>query len=101
MADALTMNKKEAPGAWLIVGVLFISWFLVWGGGLNTGAVFFPPVLKHFGWSRATLSGAFAVGAALSHFTGRSWLWSASRQLLILGIAAAVTYGVGHLVGTG
>ncbi len=45
--------------------------------------------------------GAFGVGAALSHFTGRSWLWSALRQLLILGIAAAVTYGVGHLVGTG
>ncbi len=45
--------------------------------------------------------GAFGVGAALSHFTGRSWLWSASRQLLILGVAAAVTYGVGHLVGTG
>ena len=45
--------------------------------------------------------GAFGVGAALSHFTGRSWLWSASRQLLILGVAAAVTYGIGHLVGTG
>jgi len=45
--------------------------------------------------------GAFGVGAALSHFTGRSWLWSASRQLLILGVAAAVTYGVGHLVGAG
>src|ERR1700722_8513361 len=27
--------------------------------------------------------GAFSVGAALSHFTGRWWLWSASRQLLI------------------
>jgi VIT1/CCC1 family predicted Fe2+/Mn2+ transporter len=45
--------------------------------------------------------GAFGVGAALSVFTGRSWLWSASRQLLILSIAAGVTYGIGHLVGTG
>ena len=35
----LSMNKKEAPGAWLIVGVLFVSWFVVWGGGANTGAV--------------------------------------------------------------
>ena len=45
--------------------------------------------------------GAFAVGAALAYFTGRSWLWSASRQLLISGIAAAVTYSVGHLIGAG
>lgn len=42
---------------------------------------------------------AFAVGAALAYFTGRSWLWSATRQLLISGIAAAVTFTIGHLVG--
>ena len=45
--------------------------------------------------------GAFTVGAGLAHFTGRSWLWSASRQLLISGMAAAVTYSIGHLVGVG
>jgi VIT1/CCC1 family predicted Fe2+/Mn2+ transporter len=45
--------------------------------------------------------GAFTVGAGLAHFTGRSWLWSANRQLLISGIAALVTYSVGHLVGSG
>ena len=44
---------------------------------------------------------ALIVGAALAYFTGRSWLWSASRQLLISGIAAGVTYGVGHLIGAG
>jgi VIT1/CCC1 family predicted Fe2+/Mn2+ transporter len=44
---------------------------------------------------------AFGVGAALSHFTSRSWLWSASRQLFIAGIAAGVTYMVGRLIGTG
>jgi VIT1/CCC1 family predicted Fe2+/Mn2+ transporter len=45
--------------------------------------------------------GAFTVGAALAHFTGRSWLWSANRQLLISGIAAVVTYSVGHIIGSG
>jgi vacuolar iron transporter family protein len=45
--------------------------------------------------------GAFSVGAALAFFTGRSWLWSASRQLLISGIAAGVTYMVGHLIWAG
>jgi vacuolar iron transporter family protein len=44
--------------------------------------------------------GAFSVGAALSHFTGRWWLWSAARQLLIAVVAAGVTFGIGHLVGT-
>ena len=52
-------------------------------------------------WSVGLTSvSALAVGAALAAFTGRSWLWSASRQFLISGIAAGVTYGVGHLIGT-
>jgi vacuolar iron transporter family protein len=45
--------------------------------------------------------GAFTVGAGLAHFTGRSWLWSASRQLLISGIAAGITFSIGRLVGVG
>jgi len=44
---------------------------------------------------------SFAVGGALSFFTGRSWVWSASRQLLISTAAASVTYTIGHLVGSG
>jgi vacuolar iron transporter family protein len=46
-----------------------------------------------------TAVSAFTVGGALAVFTGRPWLWSAARQLLISGIAAGVTYGVGHLIG--
>jgi len=42
---------------------------------------------------------AVAVGAALSLFTGRSWWWSAFRQLAICAAAGAVTYGVGAAVG--
>lgn len=45
--------------------------------------------------------GSLVVGAALSFFTGRSWMWSAGRQLLISGAAAGVTYTIGHLVGSG
>jgi VIT1/CCC1 family predicted Fe2+/Mn2+ transporter len=44
---------------------------------------------------------AVTVGAALAVFTGRSWFWSAGRQLLISGVAAGITFGIGHLVGTG
>ena len=64
------MNKKEAPGAWLVVAVLFVSWFFVWGGGANTGAVFFTPVLQHFGWTRARLSSGFRRIGAVG---GRIW----------------------------
>ena len=45
--------------------------------------------------------GSLAVGVALSFFTGRGWLWSSARQLLISGAAASVTYTIGHLVGAG
>jgi VIT1/CCC1 family predicted Fe2+/Mn2+ transporter len=42
---------------------------------------------------------AVMVGSALSLFTGRSWWWSAFRQLAICAAAGAVTYGVGAAVG--
>jgi VIT1/CCC1 family predicted Fe2+/Mn2+ transporter len=44
---------------------------------------------------------ALLVGAGLARFTGRSWVLSATRQLLIAAVAATVTYGVGRAVGTG
>ena len=49
----------------------------------------------------AVVSGvaALAIGAALSVFTGRSWLWSALRQFLISAVAAGVTYSIGAAVG--
>jgi VIT1/CCC1 family predicted Fe2+/Mn2+ transporter len=44
---------------------------------------------------------AIVVGAALSRFTGRSWVISSARQLAIAAIAAGVTFGIGRLVGLG
>ncbi len=96
------MNQKEAPGAWLVVGVLFISWFLVWGGGPNTGAVFFTPVLQQFGWSRATLSGAFAVAAISAGLGGTvvGWLLDRvdARKVMAAGVAltAGGYFGLSH-----
>ena len=43
----------------------------------------------------------FAVGAALSLFTGRAAVASGARMLLLGGLAAAVTFGVGRLFGVG
>jgi len=53
---------------WGIVATLFVTLFLVFGGGFNTAGVFFTPLLDHFGWSRAQLSllqTALALSAGL------------------------------------
>jgi vacuolar iron transporter family protein len=42
---------------------------------------------------------AVAVGAALARFTGRSVVFSASRQLLVAAVAGAVTWGIGTALG--
>ena len=48
----------------------------------------------------AVLSGValFAVGAAISFLTGRSWLLSGLRMLLVGALAASITYLVGKLL---
>jgi VIT1/CCC1 family predicted Fe2+/Mn2+ transporter len=43
--------------------------------------------------------GLFAIGAAISLFTGRSVWFSGGRQVLLGLAAAGVTFGVGHLIG--
>ena len=39
------------------------------------------------------------VGVAISSFTGRHWLYSGMRMLLIGTLAAVVTYLVGRVIG--
>jgi VIT1/CCC1 family predicted Fe2+/Mn2+ transporter len=41
----------------------------------------------------------FAVGGAMTILTGRRVLFSGARMLAIGAVAAAITYGVGSLVG--
>jgi vacuolar iron transporter family protein len=43
--------------------------------------------------------GLFGIGSATSLFTGRSVLFSGTRQVVFGLTAAAITYGVGHLIG--
>jgi len=44
---------------------------------------------------------AVALGAAIGLFSGQGAWHTAGRQLLAAVVAASVTYGVGHLIGTG
>lgn len=41
-----------------------------------------------------------AIGAGIGAMNGRPILRSALRQLLFGGVAAAVVFGIGHLIGT-
>lgn len=73
-------------------------------GSFALGALI--PVLPYlFGVSSLLLAGllavfaVFAAGALTSRFTNRSWLYSGMRQLLLGVFAAAVTFGIGRLVG--
>lgn len=83
-----------------------------WGAALSSGLAFSAgaivpilPYILHLGGLAfilsATLSGIalVAVGAFLSMLTGRSPLIGASRMLVAGGLAAAVTYGIGRLIG--
>lgn len=47
-----------------------------------------------------SLIALFGCGAVVSRVTTRSWWYSGLRQLLLGGLAAAVTYGIGSVVGT-
>ena len=46
-----------------------------------------------------SLAALFAVGAGVSLLTGRSMLFSGTRQLVIGLVAALVTYGIGSVIG--
>ncbi|MBQ4856231.1 VIT1/CCC1 transporter family protein [Rhodanobacter sp. B2A1Ga4] len=83
-----------------------------WGAAISSfclfacGALF--PVAPYFflgGYSAllasacSTAAGLALIGIGTSLFTGRSMLFSIARQFGITAAAAAITYGVGHLLG--
>lgn len=49
------MSRTE-PSRWSIVAVLFVGLFFIFGAGYLTTGVFFPPLIKEFGWSRTRVS---------------------------------------------
>ncbi len=70
------------------------------------GALF--PIFPYIFWSGTTAIlislvvsalGLFLIGAAITLMTGRSVLYSGSRQVLVGMAAAALTYGIGRLIG--
>jgi MFS family permease len=91
------MSVRERQ-AWVIAACVFVTLFLVWGGGVNTGPVFLPPLLKYFGWTRARVSTLGSAGALMAGVCGPlvGWLVDRieARRVMLLG---AITTGIGFL----
>ncbi len=89
------MNGEDRR-RWIIVAVLFATLFLIWGP-INASGVFFVPVVKHFGWSRARFS-LLVASAPLAAGVSSPWIGSAmdrfgERRIMLAGAAAvALSY---------
>jgi VIT1/CCC1 family predicted Fe2+/Mn2+ transporter len=95
--EELGVDPADLPSPVLAAGSSFLSFAV--------GACL--PVLPYLLgavnlWPAAVLAaiGLFTAGALVSRVTARSWWYGGLRQLVLGGAAAAITFGVGSLVGT-
>jgi sugar phosphate permease len=93
------MTQRERQG-WIIVASLFVVLMFVFGSGYNTGGLFFPHLLKHFGWPRAQLS--TLQGLALPISAGISapligWLLDRVEARIVM-VAGAIMTGASFLI---
>lgn len=95
--EELGVAPGELPSPLLAAGSSFLSFAI--------GAVL--PVLPYLLgatslWPAAVIAGAglFAAGALVSRVTTRAWWFGGLRQFAFGAAAAAITYGVGALIGT-
>ena len=99
--EELGIDPEELGGsAWVAAGTSFALFaagaiipllgFLL---GQGTTAVALSAIVSAFG--------LFAIGAGITLFTGRSVWFSGLRQVLFGLVAAAITFGLGKLVGVG
>jgi len=96
--EELGIDPDDLPSPYVAAGSSFVAFSL--------GA--FVPVLPYLFGARSlvwplilSMLGLFLSGALVSRFTGRSAIYSGMRQLVLGGIAAAITFVVGSLIGTG
>ena len=96
--EELGVDPDDLPSPWLAAGSSFAAFC---GGALVPlapyllgGSSLLWPVLL-------ALLALFGAGALVSRFTNRGAVYSGTRQLLLGGLAAALTYAVGSAVGAG
>ncbi|MGW0160457.1 VIT1/CCC1 transporter family protein [Mycobacterium sp. NPDC003323] len=96
LVQELGVDPREKPSPWVAAGSSFLLFAV--------GAVI--PLLPYLvGYDALWLGlsfggvGLLVAGAAAAHFTGRSRVAGAVRQLALGSAAVAATYLVGHLIG--
>ena len=95
--EELGIDPDDLPSPWVASGSSFTAFAL---GAfvpllpylLGVSSLFWPVLLAALG--------LVAAGVLVSRFTDRSALYTGGRQLLLGGAAAALTFGVGKLVGS-
>jgi MFS family permease len=87
----MATNKR----GWLMVLVCFLTLVFLFGSSYNTASVFFSPLLKTFGWSRARVSSlqtVLALAAGLS-VPAIGWLLDRIETRLMMTAGALLTLG--------
>lgn len=94
--EELGVDPDELPSPWVAAVSSFFSF--------GVGAIL--PLLPYFFgakvlWVSLLVAAIAAVagGAVVARLTGRAAVFGGGRQLALAALAAAVTYGIGHLVG--
>lgn len=94
--EELGVEPDDLPSPWLAAG----SSFLAFTAGAFVPLLPFLVGLASIGGVIAlTLVALFATGALVARLTGRPLWYGGGRQLLLGGLAAAVTFGVGTIAG--
>ncbi len=97
--EELGINPEELKGSAMVAALTSFLLFAI-------GAII--PVIPFFFWggykaiiASAVLSaiGLFTIGAFITMFTGKKILFSGARQMLFGLVAAAITFGIGKLIG--
>jgi VIT1/CCC1 family predicted Fe2+/Mn2+ transporter len=96
--EELGVDPTDLPSPLLAAGSSFLSF------GFGALAPVLPYLLGAAEiWPAVILAlgGLFACGVLVSRVTARPWWYTGLRQLLLGAAAAAATYGLGRLVGSG
>ena len=97
--EELGIDKEELGGsAWEAAIASFVLFAV--GAIIPLFPYFFMTGMQARYWSiGSSIVGLFLIGTASTLFTGRTIMYSGMRQVIFGLAAAAVTFGVGHLIG--
>ena len=95
--EELGVDPDDLPSPWTAATASFVSFTV---GALVPLLPYLLGASSLLGSLVLAVFGLFATGAVTSRFTNRGWVYSGLRQLVLGGLAAAVTFGVGAAVGT-